>query len=71
VKGNGIASALAKFAFAYAGEQKKKVKVYCPFAAAYIKWHPEPSKKSDAKIKANKPLGNLPALVSLFECQKG
>lgn len=41
LKGRGIASALAKAAFEFAAEQKKKVMVYCPFVGAYVKRHPE------------------------------
>lgn len=37
----GIASTLAKFALDWAKEQNKKVMVYCPFVAAYLKRHPE------------------------------
>ena len=39
--GKGIASTLAKYAFKWANEQNKKVIVYCPFVAAYLKRHPE------------------------------
>ncbi|RAI97882.1 hypothetical protein LX64_04932 [Chitinophaga skermanii] len=41
LEGQGIASALAKAAFAFAAEQKKLVMVYCPFVAGYVKKHPE------------------------------
>ena len=37
LSGRGIASALASYAFAYAGEQKKLVMVYCPFVSKFIK----------------------------------
>lgn len=37
----GIASALAKFALEWAKEQNKKIMVYCPFVASYLKRHPE------------------------------
>jgi len=37
----GIASALAKFALEWAKEQHKKIMVYCPFVASYLKRHPE------------------------------
>jgi len=40
-KGQGLASALAEYAFRYASEHNKKVMVYCPFVAAYVKRHPE------------------------------
>jgi len=39
--GKGIASALAVSAFEYAKKINKKVMVYCPFVAAYLKKHPE------------------------------
>ena len=39
--GRGIASALAAYAFNYAGEHGLPVKVYCPFVAAWLKKHPE------------------------------
>lgn len=41
LKGQGIASALAEYAFRYAKEHKKPVMVYCPFVGAYLKRHPE------------------------------
>jgi len=41
MKGKGIASKLAENAFAYAKEKKKKVMIYCPFVASYVKKHPE------------------------------
>jgi uncharacterized protein len=41
LENNGIASALAKTAFEWAKEQDKKVMVYCPFVASYLKRHPE------------------------------
>ncbi len=39
--GKGIASALASTAFEYAKKINKKVMVYCPFVAAYLKKHPQ------------------------------
>lgn len=39
--GRGIASALAKHAFAYAFSHKKLVMVYCPFVSRFLKGHPE------------------------------
>jgi predicted GNAT family acetyltransferase len=39
--GKGVASALAEYAFAYAKKINKKVMVYCPFVAAYLRKHPE------------------------------
>jgi hypothetical protein len=41
LKGKGIATALAEFAFKYAKQHKKMVMVYCPFVGAYLKKHPE------------------------------
>ena len=41
MKGQGVATALAKSAFEYALSLNKKVMVYCPFVAAYVKKHPE------------------------------
>lgn len=40
-RGKGISSALAKYVLEYAKEQNKKVIIYCPFIAKYIKLHPE------------------------------
>ncbi len=39
--GKGIASALAEYAFEYAKKINKKIMVYCPFVAAYLRKHPE------------------------------
>ncbi|RPE09246.1 N-acetyltransferase [Chitinophaga lutea] len=41
LKGRGIASTLARHAFAWAKELKKPVMVYCPFVAKFVKEHPE------------------------------
>jgi predicted GNAT family acetyltransferase len=41
LSGKGIASALAKHALEWAKEHNKKVMVYCPFVASYLKRHPE------------------------------
>ena len=41
ISGKGIASVLAHHAFEWAKEHNKKVKVYCPFVAAYLKRHPQ------------------------------
>lgn len=41
LENNGIASALAKFGLEWANENNKKVMVYCPFVASYLKKHPE------------------------------
>jgi uncharacterized protein len=40
-EGKGIASALAKYALAYAKSNKLLIMVYCPFVGSYIKRHPE------------------------------
>jgi uncharacterized protein len=40
-EGKGIAAALAKTAFEYAKTEGKKVVVYCPYVAVYLKRHPE------------------------------
>jgi uncharacterized protein len=45
--GRGVASALAAHAFAYAKQQKKKVMVYCPFVAVYLKRHSELKEQLD------------------------
>jgi predicted GNAT family acetyltransferase len=37
----GIASQLAKHALEFAKTHHKKVMVYCPFVASYLKRHPE------------------------------
>lgn len=41
ISGKGIASTLAHHAFEWAKEHNRKVKVYCPFVAAYLKRHPQ------------------------------
>ena len=41
LEGKGIASALAHHALEWAKTSGKKVLVYCPFVAAYLKRHPE------------------------------
>lgn len=41
LSGRGLASALAHHALEWAKEHHKKVMVYCPFVAAYLKKHPE------------------------------
>ena len=48
--GKGIASALAEYAFKFAKEHKKPVMVYCPFAASYLKRHPELREQLDKKF---------------------
>ena len=40
LENKGIASALAKYAFEWANEHNKKVMVYCPFVASFLKRHP-------------------------------
>jgi uncharacterized protein len=39
--GKGVASSLARYALEWAREKGKRVIVYCPFVAAYLKRHPE------------------------------
>jgi uncharacterized protein len=41
LNGKGLASALAQYALEWIKSHNKKVKVYCPFVAAYLKRHPE------------------------------
>lgn len=41
LEGKGIASALAKHALEWAKENNKKIMLYCPFVASYLKRHPE------------------------------
>jgi len=41
LEGKGVGSALAAYAFSYAGEHHKAVKVYCTFVMGYLKRHPE------------------------------
>ena len=41
LSGRGLASALAKYGLEWAKEHNKKVMVYCPFVASYLKKHPE------------------------------
>ncbi|HTA28058.1 MAG TPA: GNAT family N-acetyltransferase [Bacteroidia bacterium] len=40
-RGKGIASVLAKFVLEYFKQQNKKLMVYCPVVAKFIKEHPE------------------------------
>ena len=49
LENRGIASALAKHALEWAKEHKKKVMVYCPFVASYLKRHPEYNELVDEK----------------------
>src|SRR5215213_7284954 len=41
LSGKGVASALAVYALEWAKEHEKKIIVYCPFVASYLKKHPE------------------------------
>jgi predicted GNAT family acetyltransferase len=41
LEGKGIAATLARYSLEWARENNKKVKVVCPFVAAYLKRHPE------------------------------
>jgi uncharacterized protein len=41
LEGKGVASSLARYALEWAREKGKRVIVYCPFVAAYLKRHPE------------------------------
>ncbi|AWO00999.1 N-acetyltransferase [Chitinophaga alhagiae] len=50
LKGRGIASALARRAFAYAEELKRPVMVYCPFVAKFIQEHPEYRSQLDPSL---------------------
>lgn len=45
--GKGVASSLAKQAFAFAAENKKLVMVYCPFVGKFVKNNPEYKKQLD------------------------
>jgi predicted GNAT family acetyltransferase len=47
MRGKGIASALAEFAFSFAKKEKKPVMVYCSFVAGYVKRHPEVKEQLD------------------------
>lgn len=47
MQGKGIASILAEHAFAFAKSKNKKVMVYCPFVARYVKKHPEVREQID------------------------
>jgi predicted GNAT family acetyltransferase len=49
LEGQGIASALAKFAFDYAKQHNMPVMVYCPFVAVFLKRHPEYNVQVDKK----------------------
>ena len=45
LEGQGLGSALAKYAFKYAEENKLPVLVYCPFVTTFLKRHPEYDKQ--------------------------
>jgi uncharacterized protein len=47
MRGSGVATALAAYAFKYAKELKRPVMVYCPFVSSYIKKHPEVREQLD------------------------
>jgi len=51
LSGKGIASVLAHHALEWAKEHGKKVMVYCPFVAAYLKKHPEYSELVDKSYR--------------------
>ncbi|PUZ27582.1 hypothetical protein GA0116948_103127 [Chitinophaga costaii] len=49
LEGKGVASALVKYAFAYAAAHHLPVMVYCPYVAAFIQRHPEYQAQVDTK----------------------
>jgi predicted GNAT family acetyltransferase len=49
LEGKGLASALAKGAFAYAEKHNLPVMVYCPFVSVFVQRHPEYKKFIDPK----------------------
>lgn len=51
-EGKGVASALARHAFAYARERGLAVVPTCPFMAAWVKKHPEAQDLVDQSSKA-------------------
>lgn len=53
LKGRGIGTALAMYAFAYAKKNKLPVMVYCPFVAGFIKKNPEYKQQLDPKYYPN------------------
>lgn len=53
MKGQGVASALAAHAFEFAKSKNKKVMVYCPFVAKYVKKHPELREQIDREYHPN------------------
>ena len=54
LEGRGIATQLAKAAFAYAKEIKRKVMVYCPFVSRFIKKHSEYNTQLDPEYHSTK-----------------
>lgn len=52
MKGKGIGSALAAYAFDYARRINKKIMIFCPFVGAYLKKHPELSEQIDKQYRA-------------------
>lgn len=46
-EGQGLAAALAVYAFAFAKEKHLPVMVYCPYVAGYLKRHPEYKEQLD------------------------
>lgn len=51
-EGKGVASALAKYAFGYARDNRLKVIPTCPFMSAWVKKHPEQHDIVDDSCKA-------------------
>ncbi|HEY0273900.1 MAG TPA: GNAT family N-acetyltransferase [Chitinophaga sp.] len=49
LEGKGVASALVRYAFAYAAEHRLPVMVYCPYVAAFVQRHPEYQAQVDNK----------------------
>ncbi len=50
LEGQGIASKMAKAAFAYAKSAHQPVMIYCSFVAHYVKEHPELKEQLDPKF---------------------
>lgn len=50
MEGKGVGSALAEYAFTYAGKHKMPVMVYCPFVLSYLKKHPELQEQLDKEF---------------------
>jgi predicted GNAT family acetyltransferase len=51
LENHGIAAALAKYAFEWAKEHNRKVMVYCPYVASYLKRYPEYNDQVDKNYK--------------------